>query len=176
MQIFLVTKLFKISVVNYTYNIVNTTDYLLPENYSFTPKVELVSSEQKAYVMITLKNVSEILKAVILPLRLKNASQFKISETDDICAVMIDPTIAHPVEFDRSTWDWRECCHEPWENGGNCTAYYMIDNDIASYWHYSWEADSPWKQLRCLRAIRFSCLIWEQCTQSPLSVISAVRI
>lgn len=126
-----------------TYNTVNATDYLLPENYSFTPKVELVSSEQKAYVMITLKNVSEILKAVILPLRLKNASQFKISETDDICAVMIDPTIAHPVEFDRSTWDWRECCHEPWENGGNCSAYYMIDNDIASYWHYSWEVDSP---------------------------------
>ena len=126
-----------------TYNAVNATDYSLPEDYSFTPKVELVSSEQKAYVMITLRNVSEILKAVILPLRLRNASQFKISETDDVCALMIDPTIAHPVEFDRSVWAWKECCHEPWERGGNCSAYYMIDNDTESYWHYSWEQDSP---------------------------------
>ncbi|MGN0191095.1 MAG: DUF1735 domain-containing protein, partial [Candidatus Cryptobacteroides sp.] len=128
-----------------TYNAVNMTNYALPADYTFSSGVSLVSTEQKAYVKVSIKGVSTILKAVILPLKLKDATQFKVSDMDDVYALMIDPTIAHPVLFDTSLWDWKECCHEPWENSGNCTAYYMIDNDIYSYWHYSWEASSPCK-------------------------------
>ena len=128
-----------------TYNIVNSTDYELPADYTFATDVKLVSTEQKAFVKVTIKGVSSLLKAVVLPLRLTEASQFKVSDMDNIYALMLDPTIAHPALFDSSAWDWKECCHEPWENGGNCSAFYMIDNDINSYWHYSWEASSPCK-------------------------------
>ena len=121
-----------------TYNIVNSTDYELPADYTFATDVKLVSTEQKAFVKVTVKGVSSLLKAVVLPLRLTEASQFKVSDMDNIYALMLDPTIAHPALFDSSAWDWKECCHEPWENGGNCSAFYMIDNDINSYWHYSW--------------------------------------
>ena len=126
-----------------TFNAVNSTDYAMPADYSFSTEVKLGSTEQKAFVKVTLKGVSSILKAVVLPLKLTEVSQFKVSETDEIYALMIDPTIAHPYEFDRDGWAWKECCHEPYENGGNCTAYYMIDNDVNSYWHYSWESSSP---------------------------------
>lgn len=126
-----------------TFNAVNSTDYAMPEDYTFSTDVRLVSTEQKAFVKVTLKGVSSILKAVLLPLKLTDASQFKVSETDGIYALLIDPAIAHPQEFDRTSWEWQECCHEPWENSGNCSAYYMLDNDVNSYWHYSWEASSP---------------------------------
>ncbi|MGN1219695.1 MAG: BT_3987 domain-containing protein [Candidatus Cryptobacteroides sp.] len=128
-----------------TFNAVNSTNYEMPVAYSFSKDVKLASNQQKAYVTVNLKGVSSILKAVVLPLKLIDASQFKVSEMDEVYALMIDPTIGHPVLFDRSKWVWKECCHEPWENSGNCSAFYMIDNQVDSYWHYSWEADSPCK-------------------------------
>lgn len=129
-----------------TYNAVNMTDYSLPANgYEASTSVSLRSTEQKAYVKVSVGGISKLLRPVMIPLRLTDASQFKVSESDGICAILIDPTIKYPVEFDRSEWKWQECCHEPWENSGNCSAYYMIDNDINSYWHYSWEASSPCK-------------------------------
>lgn len=129
-----------------TYNAVNMTDYTLPaDGYETSSSVSLRSTEQKAYVKVTISGVSRLLKPVMLPLRLTDASQFKVSDADGVCALLIDPAIKYPVEIDRSAWKWQECCHEPWENGGNCSAYYMIDNDINSYWHYSWEASSPCK-------------------------------
>ncbi len=129
-----------------TYNAVNMTDYALPsDGYEASTSVSLHSTEQKAYVKVSVGGISKLLKPVMLPLRLSDASQFKVSEADGVCAILIDPTIKYPVEFDRSGWEWQECCHEPWENSGNCSAYYMIDNDINSYWHYSWEASSPCK-------------------------------
>ena len=128
-----------------TFNSINSTDYEMPADYSFSPEVSLTSEQQKAYVTVTLRGVSSLLKTVVLPLKLTDVSQFKISEMDDVYALMIDPTIAHPVAFDSSTWKWKECCHEPWENSGNCSAYYMIDGQVNSYWHYNWEVDSPCK-------------------------------
>lgn len=129
-----------------TYNAVNLTDYALPaDGYEASTSVSLHSTEQKAYVKVSVGGISKLLRPVMIPLRLTDASQFKVSESDGICAILIDPTIKYPVEFDRTEWKWQECCHEPWENSGNCSAYYMIDNDINSYWHYSWEASSPCK-------------------------------
>ena len=129
-----------------TYNAVNLTDYALPaDGYEASASVSLHSTEQKAYVKVSVGGISKLLRPVMIPLRLTDASQFKVSESDGICAILIDPTIKYPVEFDRTEWKWQECCHEPWENSGNCSAYYMIDNDINSYWHYSWEASSPCK-------------------------------
>lgn len=128
-----------------TFNAINSTNYEMPADYSFSSQVKLASDQQKTYVTVTIRGVSSILKTVVLPLKLTDASQFKVSEMDDVYALMIDPTIAHPVVFDSSEWNWKECCHEPWENSGNCSAYYMIDGEVNSYWHFSWEADSPCK-------------------------------
>lgn len=123
------------------YNAVNYTDYAVPDKYTVTKSISLGKDEQKAYITVVIENVTGLDRIMMLPISISEVSQFKVSEGDRTCVLLIVPTIARPEEISRDGWLWKECCSQAGE--GNLAN--VLDGNAATYWHYSWEPSSPCK-------------------------------
>lgn len=125
------------------YNLINKSSYqAFPEgSYSFPEIVVLSSGTTKELVNVNIDGTKFITPGdYMLPINIKNVSEFAISTTNRIYPLVIR---IKGNEFDRSKWrilsDSEETSGEPAPNGPAINA---IDGNLDTYWHSTWKENS----------------------------------
>src|SRR5699024_602701 len=120
------------------YNTANGTNYqpFPDETINFDSRLALASTEEKAILNIKVNASSLPAGSFMLPIDVKDVSQFTVSENEGKYVLALD--IMAPL-LDRTDWTAEANTEETMKEGENGFIHTVLDGDYNTFWHSQYD-------------------------------------